>query len=92
MGISGVPALTQRVKIPALPLLIPSLAQWFKDLALLQLWRKLHLRLGFDPWPENFHMPWVQPKKKKVGMICSWEFGKIPMKNRLGLGIFRKEL
>ena len=23
------------------------------------------LQLGFDPWPENFHMPWMQPKKKK---------------------------
>ena len=25
----------------------------------LLLWR------GFDPWPQNFLMPWVQPKKKK---------------------------
>ena len=20
---------------------------------------------GFDPWPENFHMPWAWPKKEK---------------------------
>ena len=35
-----------------------------KDLVLPQ------LRLGFDPWPGKFHMPWVWPlkkKKKKVG-------------------------
>ena len=30
-----------------------------KDPALLQ------LRLGLDPWPGNFHMPKMQPKKKK---------------------------
>ena len=23
------------------------------------------LRLRFNPWPGNFHMPWVQPKRKK---------------------------
>ena len=32
---------------------IPSLVQWVKYQALPQLW------LGFDPWPGNFHMPWV---------------------------------
>ena len=30
-----------------------------KDLALSLLW------LGFYPWPVNFYMSWVQPKKKK---------------------------
>ena len=25
----------------------------------------LLLWLGFSPWPRNFHMPWVMPKKKK---------------------------
>ena len=29
-----------------------------KDSAVSLLWPK------FDPWPQNFHMPWVQPKKK----------------------------
>ena len=39
-------------------------AQWVKDLALLQLWHRLQLLLRFYPWPRNFHMLWVQPKKK----------------------------
>ena len=30
-----------------------------KNRALPQLW------LRFDPWPRNFHMPWMQPLKKK---------------------------
>ena len=40
---------------------VQSLAQHsgLKDPVLLQLW------LGFSPWPGNFHMPWVQPLKKK---------------------------
>ena len=42
---------------------VPAVAQWVKDLALLQLWYKLQLQLCFDPWPGNFHMPWMQPKK-----------------------------
>ena len=41
-----------------------------KDLALLQLWHGLHLRLGFSPWPGNFRMPWVQPLKKNF----SWKY------------------
>ena len=35
--------------------------QWVKDLVLLHLWYRLQLRLGFDPWPRNFHIPWMQP-------------------------------
>ena len=31
--------------------------QRVKDLVLLLLWR------WFDPWPRNFHMWWLQPKK-----------------------------
>ena len=31
----------------------------------LQLWHRLQLQLGFDPWLGNFHMLQVQPKKKK---------------------------
>ena len=30
-----------------------------------QLWHRLQLQLGFSPWPRNFNMPWVQPRKKK---------------------------
>ena len=41
------------------------MAEWVKDLELLQLWHRSKLWLGFDPWPRNFHVPWVQPKKKE---------------------------
>ena len=41
---------------------IPGPVQWVKDPALLQLW----LQLGFDPWPGNFHIPWVWLKEKKI--------------------------
>ena len=44
--------------------LISGGAQWVKDLALPQLPCRLQLRLRFDPWPENFHIPWVSLKKK----------------------------
>ena len=43
--------------------LIPSQVQWAKDLAELELWHRPRMWLGFSPWPRNFHMPWVQPKK-----------------------------
>ena len=33
--------------------LIPSLAQWVRDLALPHLWHKSQLRLRSDPWPRN---------------------------------------
>ena len=36
---------------------------WVKDLALQQLWRRLRLWHGFDPWPRNFHLRWVWPTK-----------------------------
>ena len=36
------------------------MAQWVKDLTLLQ------IQLRFDPWPRNFHVPLVQPKKEKT--------------------------
>ena len=35
------------------------MAQWVKDLALLLLWLEL------DPWPRNFCMPWVWPRKRE---------------------------
>ena len=40
---------------------IPAWCSGLKDPALPPLW----LRLGFDPWLGNFHMQWVQLKKKK---------------------------
>ena len=36
-----------------------------KDLVLLQLWCGLQLWLRFDPWPRNFHLPGMWPKKGK---------------------------
>ena len=36
-----------------------------KDPGLLQLQDRLQLWLTFNPWPRNFHMPQVQPLKKK---------------------------
>ena len=41
---------------------VPDMVQWAKDTALLC---RLQLQLGFDPWPWNFHMPWVQGEKEK---------------------------
>ena len=34
-------------------------AQQVEDLALSLLWH------GFDPWPQNFHIPWLWQKKKR---------------------------
>ena len=45
--------------------LIPSPAQYVKNTILLQLWHRLQRQLGVIPWPRNFHLLWVQPKKKK---------------------------
>ena len=46
-------------------------AQSTKDPALSLLWLWSLLWCGFDPWPGNFHLPWVQPKKKKRAI--QWE-------------------
>ena len=43
------------------------MAWWGKDIALLQLWHRLQLWLGFDPWPRKFHMPQAWPKERKGG-------------------------
>ena len=44
---------------------VPNVAQGVKDPALLQLWHRSKLWLGFEPWPGSFHMPWVWVKKEK---------------------------
>lgn len=44
---------------------VPTVMQWVRDLALLQLWGRLQLRLGFEPGPGNFQVPQVQPNKNK---------------------------
>ena len=41
------------------------MVQWVKDPALLPLWHRLQLQCGFSLWLGNFHIPWVQQKKKK---------------------------
>ena len=40
------------------------MAQWVKDPALSLQQLGLLLWHGFDPWPGNFRMPQVRPKKK----------------------------
>ena len=37
--------------------------QQVKHLVMSLLWLRLLLWYGFDPWPRDFHMLWVQPKK-----------------------------
>ena len=43
----------------------PAQCNGLKDPVLPQLWLGLQLWLGFNPWPRNFHMPWVRPLKNK---------------------------
>ena len=45
--------------------LIPSQAQWVKDLVLLHLWHRWKLRPGSDPWPKNSQCYGVAKKRKK---------------------------
>lgn len=48
---------------------IPSLAQWTKDPASLQLQLRLRLWLGCDPWPQELHVPWVSQKRRKKNLF-----------------------
>ena len=48
--------------------------QRVKDLALKQMWCRSQLWLRYAPWPENFHMLWVQPKKKKINNVTVYTF------------------
>ena len=43
----------------------PALGSGLKDLVLPQLQHRSQLWLGFNPWSRNFHVPQVQPLKKK---------------------------
>ena len=47
----------------------PAVAQWLKDPALLQLWYRLQLQLGFSSWHRNLYMPWLQQKNKGFGFL-----------------------
>ena len=51
--------------------LIPGLAQWVKDMALLQLWLRLQLQLGSDSWPRNSICHGVVKKIKKIKYITN---------------------
>ena len=46
---------------------VPIVVQWVNDLVLSEMWYRLQLWLGFDPWSENFHMPqvWLGKRKKR---------------------------
>ena len=78
---NGVPAVAQWINDPARLCgagLSPDPVQQVKDLVLPQLWHRLQMQLGFDPWPGNFHMLWVQPergggggKKEEKGPVCN---------------------
>ena len=50
---------------------VPIVAQWVKDPALLQLWHRSQLWLGFNPWPGNLHMSqvWLLKKKKIAKLL-----------------------
>ena len=65
--------------------MIPGLTQLVKDVVLSYLWHKLQMWLGsgcgvgwqlqlpFNPQPGNFHIPQVQPlKKKKLAEGAHW--------------------
>ena len=41
-------------------------AQWVKDPVLSLQWLRSLLWRGFNPWPGNFHMLRVQPRKKRI--------------------------
>ena len=49
--------------------LIPSPAEWVKDLVLSQLWLRSRLWLRSDPWPGNSNAM-GRPKKKKRELLC----------------------
>ena len=49
---------------------VPSVAQWVKDLALLQLWCGSQLQLGSNPWPRNVHVP---SQQQSVTQGCTYE-------------------
>ena len=40
-----------------------------KDLMLSLQWLGSLLWCGFNPWPWNFHVPWVEPKPKRYKCI-----------------------
>ena len=49
------------------------MAQHIKDLVLSLLCLGSWLWCGFDSWPGNFRMLWVQPKKKENKTLDFWK-------------------
>ena len=47
--------------------------QWVKDLVRSLFWLEAPKMCGFDPQPGNFHMPRVQPNKRKKKLRWIWE-------------------
>ena len=45
------------------------MVQWVKNPALSLLWLGLQPWCGFNPWPQNFSLPWMWPKKKIIGTL-----------------------
>ena len=66
----------------------PILVQWVKNPTLLQLWCRLQLWLGFNPWPGNFHVLWVWPKKKKKKSCYCYTSRRPILSFRRGRGVF----
>ena len=46
--------------------LIPNPAQWVKDQALLQLWLRSQMPLGFNPWPREYPYAMVAATNAKL--------------------------
>ena len=89
-NILGVPAVGQWVKNLTAGALVtaeawvpsPALCSGWKDLALPQLQHRSQLWAGFNPWPRNFHIWWMWPKKKlkhskeKKSLFIRWNLQK----------------
>ena len=45
--------------------MIPGPEEWVKNAVLPQPWCRLQPELEFNPWPGNFHIQQVQPKRQK---------------------------
>ena len=69
------------------------MTQWVKDPALSLLWHWSLPWLGFDPWPENFCMPWVWPQKmgKRKGEETAAP-SPLPYENKTVCSIHRDRL
>jgi len=58
-------------------------AQWVKDMVLLQVWHRLQLWLGSDAWLGNFHMSLVWQKKKKIYILICLKYRGILIFNNV---------